>query len=68
MALLKINGQWYQSTKSGKPRKVKVRHGRAFRTKKGRIGCYVYVNNKRVGFEPMPRYSSKNYDYPERRY
>lgn len=28
----------------------KTKHGRVFRTKRGRIGCYVYKNGKRVGF------------------
>ena len=27
--------------------------GKPFRTKKGRYGCYVYVNGKRVGFQEM---------------
>ena len=68
MAIIKINGEWYQSTKSGRPKRVRVTHGKIFRTKKGRVGCYVYANGKRVGFEEKPRYSKKNYDYPKRRY
>ena len=27
--------------------------GKPFRTKKGKYGCYVYVNGKRVGFQEM---------------
>ena len=49
----------------GKGRKTM---GKVFRTKRGRVGCYVYLNGKRVGFEEKPRYSKKNYNYPKRRY
>jgi len=49
----------------GKGRKTM---GKIFRTKKGRVGCYVYLNGRRVGFEEKPRYSKKNYNYPKRRY
>ena len=28
--------------------------GKMFTTKKGKYGCYVYVNGKRVGFEEDP--------------
>lgn len=33
-----------------KPRKKKITMGRIFRTKRGILGCYKYVNGKRVGF------------------
>ena len=48
--------------------KGRVTHGKIFRTKRGRVGCYVYLNGRRVGFEAKPRYSKKNYNYPKRRY
>lgn len=48
--------------------KGRVTHGKIFRTKRGRVGCYVYLNGKRVGWEAQPRYSKKNHDYPKRRY
>lgn len=31
--------------------------GKTFRTKKGRVGCYVYINGKRSHFEEIPGYS-----------
>ena len=36
----------------GKPkrRKSKVTMGKMFRTRKGKYGCYKYVNGKRVAF------------------
>ena len=44
-------------------------HGKVFRTKKGRVGRYVYLNGKRVGWEPVgSSFSKRNYDYPKRRY
>lgn len=37
-------------------RQHRTTHGRTFRTKRGRVGCYVYVNGKRVGFVEKRRY------------
>jgi len=37
-------------------RKTTTRMGKTFRTKKGRIGCYKYVNGRRVGFVAKRRY------------
>ena len=35
-----------------KPRKRKVTYGKEFKTKRGVIGCYKYVNGRRVAFVP----------------
>jgi len=44
-------------------------YGKVFRTKRGVVGQYVYVNGKRVGFQRMgSSFSKRNYDYPKRRY
>jgi len=44
-------------------------YGKVFRTKRGVVGQYVYVNGKRVGFQRMgSNFSKKNYNYPKRRY
>lgn len=51
MALLQMNGKWYQSTRTGQPRRVYPTFGKAFTTKKGKRGRYVYVNGRRVGFQ-----------------
>lgn len=34
----------------------KVKYGKSFRTRKGRYGCYKYVNGRRVGFVTKKRY------------
>jgi hypothetical protein len=36
-------------------RRTTTKHGKVFRTKKGRVGCYVYKNGRRVGFKPKSR-------------
>jgi len=37
----------YRSKRTYKP---KTRMGKVFRTKKGKLGCYKYVGNRRVAF------------------
>ena len=34
-------------------KKHRITHGRIFRTKRGRVGCYIYANGKRVGFKEL---------------
>ncbi len=43
----------YNKRRSYRP---KVRMGKVFRTKKGKLGCYKYVGNKRVAFVRKRRY------------
>ena len=31
-------------------RKPRVSHGKVFRTRKGKLGCYKYVNGRKVAF------------------
>ena len=61
-------GYWTKKGSWFNKKHPSVKHGKVFRTKKGRVGCYVYINGERVGFEAKPRYSKKNYNYPKRRY
>ena len=42
-------------------RKGKVTHGKKFRTRKGRYGCYVYRNGRRVGFKSTGRSYRRRY-------
>ncbi len=37
----------YKSKRTYKPR---TRMGKVFRTRKGKLGCYKYVNGRRVAF------------------
>ena len=37
-------------------RRTIVKMGRTFRTKKGKLGCYKYVNGRRVAFVRKRRY------------
>lgn len=39
-------------------RKTRITHGKTFRTKKGKYGCYKYVNGRKVAFV---RKSSRRY-------
>ena len=45
------------------PKSKKITKGKMFRTKKGRYGCYIYVNGRRSHFEPKyeapPRYKRR---------
>jgi len=34
----------------------RTRHGKTFRTRKGRLGCYKYVNGRKVAFVSKRRY------------
>lgn len=34
----------------------RVRHGKTFRTRKGKLGCYKYVNGRKVAFVSKRRY------------
>ncbi len=34
----------------------KTRHGKVFRTRKGKLGCYKYVNGRKVAFVSKRRY------------
>ena len=45
----------YRKKRSYKKR-AKVTMGKKFRTKRGRYGCYKYVNGKRVAFVSARRY------------
>jgi len=45
----------YQKRK-GSRRKPKTTMGKMFRTKRGKYGCYKYVNGKRVAFVTKSRY------------
>ncbi len=40
-------------------RKKKITMGKTFETRKGKIGCYKYVNGKKVAFVEIKRPSSK---------
>jgi alanine racemase len=43
-------GYKYGSAYKGRKPKMKITMGKVFRTKRGILGCYKYVNGKRVGF------------------
>lgn len=48
-----IGNTWYsnKALKQGHGRrKPRIRMGKMFRTKRGILGCYKYVNGKRVSF------------------
>ena len=59
MAIHKTShGQWMYKTKRGSYYAMdhpKVKHGKKFRTKKGKWGCYVYIGNERVHFLQTPK-------------
>ncbi len=40
----------YRSKRKNYRRKTSTRMGKVFRTRKGILGCYKYVNGKRVAF------------------
>ena len=42
--------RYYRSRRSYGRRRTKVTMGRTFRTKKGKVGCYKYVNGRKVAF------------------
>lgn len=42
--------------KTYRKKKQTVRMGKMFRTKRGRYGCYKYVNGRRVAFVTKGRY------------
>jgi topoisomerase IA-like protein len=45
--------KYYRATQRGRSQfKNNVTMGKMFTTKKGRYGCYVYINGKRSHFEP----------------
>lgn len=46
-------------------RRKTVKHGKIFRTRKGKIGCYKYVNGRKVAFVAKKR---SNRSYRKRRY
>ena len=46
----------YNTKKKRFSTKKKVTMGKMFRTKKGRYGCYKYVNGRRVAFVSKRRY------------
>ncbi len=50
MVYIKFGNRKYYATKSGKPRKVTTSYGKTFRTRRGRLGRYKYVNGRRVSF------------------
>jgi len=37
-------------------RKARVTMGKTFRTRKGKVGCYKYVNGRKVAFVRKRRY------------
>ena len=41
--------------------KGRVKHGKKFRTRKGRYGHYVYRNGRRVGFKSVGRKYRRRY-------
>ena len=43
-------------TKRKRKRKPKITMGKKFRTKRGKYGCYKYVNGRRVAFVTKSRY------------
>ena len=47
-------------------RKPKITMGKVFRTRKGRLGCYKYVNGRKVAFIPKKKYSKKKKTYRRR--
>lgn len=49
--------QYYRATRrKGRLASDTITHGKMFRTKSGKYGCYVYINGKRSYFEEKRRY------------
>jgi hypothetical protein len=40
----------YRRKKNYRSRKPKITMGRVFRTRRGKLGCYKYVNGRKVAF------------------
>ena len=49
--------KYYRNKRSyGSRRSTRVKHGKVFRTRKGKLGCYKYVNGRKVAFVRKRRY------------
>ena len=42
--------RYYANRRSYSRRSTRVKHGKVFRTRKGKLGCYKYVNGRKVAF------------------
>jgi len=47
---------------------LKVTHGKMFRTRSGRYGCYKYHNGRKVKFVTRKPKARRNRSYSKRRY
>ncbi len=47
---------------------LKVTHGKMFRTRSGRYGCYKYHNGRKVKFVTRKPKARRNTSYSKRRY
>ncbi len=59
---------YYRAKSGGSRKRSRTTMGKVFRTRKGRIGCYKYVNGKRVGFVAKTRRKSYGRRKTYRRY